>query len=172
MRLCLRFPSLVLYKRILNSPCFLILLIHTKYKAIRWIFGLTPRFYSLEGELTQYVDKAKNVWLIVGQLHIKAGWWDAPLALQDFSWSNEHSLYLYQYWFPNSFSYYAESDTRRSVTDFSFSHRILMLILKGYTHGPSVSMQIIQTTAFQLLKNSFTIKFELKFSNFQFKLLI
>ena len=53
---------------ILNSHSFVILLIHTKHKTIRWNFGLIPMFYSREGELTQYVDKAKNVWLIVGQL--------------------------------------------------------------------------------------------------------
>ena len=30
------------------------------------------------------------MWLIVRQLPIKAGWWDAPLALRDFSRSNKH----------------------------------------------------------------------------------
>ena len=30
-------------------------------------------------------DKAKNVWIIVGQLSAKAGWWDIPLTLQSFS---------------------------------------------------------------------------------------
>ena len=132
MWLCLRFPSLGLQKRILNSPCLLILLIHAKHKTIRWNFGLTPRFYSLEGicsgiltintrfpplglhkgivnshcvilfthtkhktirwnlgltpalhflevgELTHWVYETKNLWLIVGQLPIKAGWWNAP----------------------------------------------------------------------------------------------
>ena len=94
MQLCLRrSPPLGLHIRILNSPCFLILLIHTKHKTIRWNFGLTPRFYSLEGELTHWVDKVKIVWLIVGQLPIKAGWWDATLALQDFSWSNKQNYF-------------------------------------------------------------------------------
>ena len=37
------------------------------------------------------VDKAENVWVIVGQLLIKAGWWDVPLALRDFSRSNKHN---------------------------------------------------------------------------------
>ena len=98
MQLCLiTFPSLGLYKRILNSPGFVILLIHTKHETIRWNLGLNPRFYSLERKLTQYVDKAKNMWLIVGQLPIKAGWWDAPLALWDFSWSNKQSYFFFSF---------------------------------------------------------------------------
>ena len=32
------------------------------------------------------------MWLLVGQLSIKAEWQDAPLALQDFNWSNEQKL--------------------------------------------------------------------------------
>ena len=55
------FPPMGLYKQILNSPYFLILLIHNKRKIIRSNFGLTPRFYSLENELTNWDDKAKNV---------------------------------------------------------------------------------------------------------------
>ena len=39
----------------------IILLIHTKHKTIRLNFGLTPWFYSLEGELANWIDKAKNV---------------------------------------------------------------------------------------------------------------
>ena len=54
-------------------------------------FWTDPRFYSHEGELTYQVDKTKNVWLIVGQLPIKAEWWDAPLALQEFSRSNKQN---------------------------------------------------------------------------------
>ena len=82
MRLCLRrFPPLELHKGILNTPpCLIILLIHTKQKTIRWY----------QGEFFNFADKAKNVWLIVGQLPKKAGCWDAPLALQDFSQSNKH----------------------------------------------------------------------------------
>ena len=30
------------------------------------------------------------MWLIFGQLPIKAGWWDAPPALWDFNRSNNH----------------------------------------------------------------------------------
>ena len=44
-------------------------------------------------ELTHLVDKAKNVWLIVGQFPIKPGWWDAPLVHQDFSWSNKETIF-------------------------------------------------------------------------------
>ena len=51
----------------------------------RWNLGLNPRPHFLEGEFIHLVDKAKNVWLIVGQLPIKAGWWNTPLALLDFS---------------------------------------------------------------------------------------
>ena len=85
MWLCLRrrFLPLGLHKRIWNSPCLLILLIHTKHKTIRSNLG-DPRLHSLEGEFIYWVDKAKNVWLTVGQLPIKAGWWDAPPALQHF----------------------------------------------------------------------------------------
>ena len=42
-------------------------------------FWTDPTFYSLENELTNWEDKAKNVWLIAGQLPIKAGWWMLPL---------------------------------------------------------------------------------------------
>ena len=89
-----------LYKRIFNSPCFLILLIRTKYKTIRWNLGqwnlgLTPHFYSLEGELTNWVDKAKYVWLIVGQLPIKPEWWVAPLTLRDFSCGNKQNYFSF-----------------------------------------------------------------------------
>ena len=66
-------PPLVLHKGILNSPCFLILLIHNKHKAIRWYLGLTPPLHFLEGELIYWVDKAKNVWLIAGQF-LKKSW--------------------------------------------------------------------------------------------------
>ena len=34
------------------------------------------------------------MWLIVGQMPIKAGWWDSSLALWDFSWSNKHCIQL------------------------------------------------------------------------------
>ena len=47
------------------------------------------------------VDKAKYVWLIVGQLPIKAGWWNAPLTLRDFSRSNKHEdSHKESPWFP------------------------------------------------------------------------
>ena len=36
-------------------------------------FLTDPLFYSHEGELTQRVDEAKNVWLIDGQLPIETG---------------------------------------------------------------------------------------------------
>ena len=32
------------------------------------------------------------MWLIVGQLLIKAEWWDAPLMLEDFSQGNKQKL--------------------------------------------------------------------------------
>ena len=48
-------------------------------KTIRWNLGLTPRSHFLKGELAHWEDNAKNVWLMVGQLLIKARWWDAPL---------------------------------------------------------------------------------------------
>ena len=89
-----RFLSLQLHKRILNSPCLLIILIHTKHKTIRWNLGLTPRLHSLEGEFIHLVDKAKNVWLTVRKLPIKAGCWETPLTLRDFSWSNKHGNHI------------------------------------------------------------------------------
>ena len=58
----------------LEPPCLLILLIQTKYKTIRRNVGLAPLFYSLEEEIIHWVVNAKNVWLIVEQLAIKAGW--------------------------------------------------------------------------------------------------
>ena len=51
-----QFPPLGLHKRISNFPYLLILLIRSKRKPP----GLTPRFYSLEGELIHWVDKAKT----------------------------------------------------------------------------------------------------------------
>ena len=77
-----------LHRKILNSSCSLFLLIHTKYKHNKmksWT-DLTPSFPWRR--LIRLTEKAKNVWLIVGQLLIKAGHWDAPLALQDFFQSN------------------------------------------------------------------------------------
>ena len=56
----------------------------------RWNLGLTRRPHFLQGELIHLVEKAKNAWLIVGQWPIKAGWWNAPLVLRDFSRSNKH----------------------------------------------------------------------------------
>ena len=56
----------------------------------RWNLGLNPRPHFLEGEFIHLVDKAKNVWLIVGQLPRKAGWWNTSLALRDFSRSCKH----------------------------------------------------------------------------------
>ena len=61
-----------------------------KHKTIRWYLGLTPCLHFLEEELIHLVDNAKNVWLIVGQLPKKSGWWDAPLGLRDYSQSNKH----------------------------------------------------------------------------------
>ena len=75
----------------LGDFSFLTLFIHFKHKTIRWGFGLTPLFYSLEGELTHWVD---NVWLIFGQLPIRDGWWDASLTLGDLSWSNKQNYFL------------------------------------------------------------------------------
>ena len=48
-----------------------------------------------------HVDKAKNLWLLVGQLSIKAVWWNAPLALRDISRSNKHEdSHKESHWFP------------------------------------------------------------------------
>ena len=77
----IRLPPLELHIRILNSPC-LILFTHTKHKTFKWDLGLTLHLHFLEGgELTHWVDKAKNVLLIVRQFPIKTRWWDAPLEL-------------------------------------------------------------------------------------------
>ena len=103
MWLCLRrrFPPLGLRRGILNSSCVLILLIHKNTNIRRWNVGLTPRPHFLEGQLIHLVDKAKNVWLIVGQLPIKAEWWSAPLELRDFSRSNKHKdSHKESPWFP------------------------------------------------------------------------
>ena len=122
MQLCLRSLPLGLHIRILNSPCFLILLIYTKHKTIRWNLGLTPRFYSLEGELTHWVDMAKIAWLIVGQLPLRAGWWYAPLALQDFSWTNKQNYFSYN----AVATFIAFND---SVSWFVFLHKIVFIVL-------------------------------------------
>ena len=76
-----RFPPLGLHKGNLKlPPCLLILLIRAKHKAIRWY----------QGNFIDLAEKAKNVWLIVGRIPKKDGWWDAPLALRDFSRSNKY----------------------------------------------------------------------------------
>ena len=75
-----RFPPLWLQKGILSSRCLLILFIHTKHKTIRWC----------QGEFIDLEDKAKNVWLIVGQLPKEPGLWDASNMLRDFSRSSKH----------------------------------------------------------------------------------
>ena len=38
--------------------------------------------------------EGQHIWLIVGQIPIKAGWWDASLKLWDFSQSNKHCIHL------------------------------------------------------------------------------
>ena len=65
------FPLLVL--EILDFPCLLVLLIYTIHKDKRAKSRLITRPHFLEGELIQWVNKAKNVWIIVGQLLTKAG---------------------------------------------------------------------------------------------------
>ena len=84
MQLCLRrkIPPLGLHKGILNSSLLLILLIHTKHKhnKMKTWNDLTSSF-PWKGALIHLVNKTKNVWLIVRQLLIKAGWGDASLAL-------------------------------------------------------------------------------------------
>ena len=55
---------------------------------------MTPRSYAFEGELTQWVDKANDVGLIIWQLPIKAGWWNTPLMLRDVSWSNKQTIFF------------------------------------------------------------------------------
>ena len=48
----------------------------TKQKTIQWNLGLTPHLHFLEGgEFTHWVNKAKNVWLIVGQLPKTLKYW-------------------------------------------------------------------------------------------------
>ena len=79
MRLCLRrkFPLMGLHRGILNSCCLLILPWFTpNTSTIRWNLGLTSHPHFLEEEPIHLVYKAKNVWLTVGQLPIKSGWWD------------------------------------------------------------------------------------------------
>ena len=103
MWLCLRrnFPPLALHRGILNFSCVLILLIDAKhkYKNMKSWTDLTSHFF--DGDLIYLVDRAKDVWLIIGQLPIKSGWWNAPLALQDFSRSNKHEdSHKESLWFP------------------------------------------------------------------------
>ena len=47
--------------------------------------------------------------------------------------------------FPHFFSYNLKTDALGPVIDFNFNHRILMLILMGYTHEPSVSSILFKT---------------------------
>ena len=70
---------------ILDSPAPLDSHIAPTTKTSRWNHRLTPRPHFLEGKLIHWVDKAKNMWIIVSWLPIKAEWWDAYLALQGFS---------------------------------------------------------------------------------------
>ena len=45
---------------------------------IRWNLELTPHPHLFQEELNHWVDMTENAWLILGQLFIKAGWWDVP----------------------------------------------------------------------------------------------
>ena len=56
-------------------------------KATRWNHRLTPHPHFLDRELIHWTDKTENMWKIVGQLPIKAGWWDASLTFKRFSQS-------------------------------------------------------------------------------------
>ena len=78
------------------------------------------------------------------------------------------TLHIYVNMFPHSFSYNLKSDTLRPVIDFNFNHWVLMLILMGYTHEPSVSSKLFKTR-FELSKNRLKFKFE---NSFKFKLAI
>ena len=110
--LCLRrFPPLGLHKRILNSLCLLILLIHSKHKTIRWNFGLSPSSYSLEGELIHWIDEAKNMWITVGQL---LQYFSHKLTVPTFRVTQENAeLHL-----PNSlYSHQTQNNTMKFWTD-------------------------------------------------------
>ena len=125
-----KLPRLGLHIRILNSPC-LILFTHTKHKTIRSHLGQTPHLHFLEGrELSHWVGKAKNLWLIVGQLCIKAAWWDTPLVLWDFSWSNKQDYFSTNavvtfIVFSKSFSNLVFTCTRRFKNSFFYNGFIL-----------------------------------------------
>ena len=116
MWLCLRkFPPLGLHKRILNSLCLLILLIHTKHKTIRRNFGLSLCFYSLEGELIHWIDEAKNLWITVGQL---LQYFSHKLTVPIFRVTQENA----ELPLPNSlYSHQTQNNTMKSWTDSTSS---------------------------------------------------
>ena len=56
-------------------------------KATRWNHRLTPHPHFLDRELIHWTDEAENMWKIVGQLPIKAGWWNTSLTFKRFNQS-------------------------------------------------------------------------------------
>ena len=69
----------------------------------RWNLGLTTHLRFLEGKPIKLIDKTKNVWLIVGQLPVKIKWYNALIALRDFSQSNKYEASPKELpWFPTS----------------------------------------------------------------------
>ena len=106
------------YTRKSWSPLLLNSLDSDQTQTNKMKFWTDPTFYSLEGELTHRLDKAKIVWLIVGQLPIKTGWWYAPFALRDFSWTNKQN-----YFSSNTVATFIAFND--SVSWFVFLHKIV-----------------------------------------------
>ena len=92
---------------------------------MRWNLGLTLSPHFLEGELIHWLGKAKNMWLSIGQLPIKAGWWDAPLPLRDFSRSNKQVVHWS--WFCPLFRLSHEGGDRNWITSPTLSCSVFPL---------------------------------------------
>ena len=76
-----------------------------------------------------WVDMAENVWLLVGQLPIKAGWWDAPLAIREFIRRNMHDHSTKIYCSTDLFLLFARDHSTKIYVPFSF--------IFSFVHGRS-----------------------------------
>ena len=93
---------------ILLHACWMVVFGSAKWWLLPWFVAIgivgepaplppTPESWLLESTRSQRLthllgEVGRHVWLIVGQVPMKAGWWDAPLALWDLAVINLHSL--------------------------------------------------------------------------------
>ena len=109
------------------------------------------------------------MWLIVQQLPIKAGWWDAPLTLRDFSQSNKQNCFV---GFPVKILILAVSSlAMKFVETVLHLYDVLKSFLKSlaagknfkiarhyYSHYISAAVNLCNCTCFQIMQLDSTLK--------------